>query len=109
MVDVFIFQRKSIKSDRARTAIQTLKQSQADGNVHNPGGFLHRAISDCWGPNEKVSHTNQELANFNDWWTWAYDQKLVKAATQIDGIQHVLTANDEWVAFEVMQEAFPNK
>ncbi|MEO0828122.1 MAG: DUF6262 family protein [Cyanobacteria bacterium J06635_15] len=88
------------------TAIDSLKEAQSSGNVVNPGGFLNKAIRDCWQPNEGAQQKD-ELAEFNEWWKWAYDQKLVKAATQINGIQHVPTINDEWVAFEVMEEAVP--
>ncbi|MEO0376405.1 MAG: DUF6262 family protein [Cyanobacteria bacterium P01_A01_bin.17] len=88
------------------TAIQALAQAQHQGNVLNPGGFLYSAISNCWQPNEAADRST-DLETFNWWWRWAYPQGLVKAATQIDGVRQVLTADDEWVAFKKFSTVHP--
>ena len=41
-----------------------------------------------------------DMEEFNSWWKWAYAQGLVKAATRIDGVQHVLTPEGEWIPFQ---------
>lgn len=87
-------------------AFQALKEVQLKGVVNNPGGFLYAAISDGWHPND-ISDAVIEKTQFNQWWPWAYDQGLVKAATQIDGIQHVLTADDEWLPFDTAYSQYP--
>ncbi|NEZ54184.1 DUF6262 family protein [Adonisia turfae] len=88
------------------SAFQALKEAQSKGVVNNPGGFLYAAISDGWHPNDTPDAVI-EKTQFNQWWPWAYDQGLVKAATQIDGIQHVLTADDEWLPFDTAYFQYP--
>ncbi|ESA37956.1 transposition regulatory protein [Leptolyngbya sp. Heron Island J] len=88
------------------TAIQALEEALSRGLVSNPGGFLHAAVKDCWQPNESLGNV-AELDTFNEWWRWAYDQGLVKAATQIDGVQHVLTADEEWLPLDTALTRYP--
>lgn len=88
------------------SAFQALKEAQMKGVVNNPGGFLHAAISDGWQPNDNPDAAI-EKTQFNQWWSRAYDQGLVKAATQIDGIQHVLTADDQWLPFDDAYSRYP--
>lgn len=80
------------------TAIGSLREAITTGNVQNPGGFLNRAIRDTWRPNETYQKQS-DAEEFNRWWKWAYRKGIVKAATQIDGIQHVLTRSDQWIPF----------
>lgn len=81
------------------TAINSLKEAIERGRVENPGGFLNRAIQDAWQPNGAYQE-KADMEEFNEWWKWAYKEGLVKAATQFDGVQYVLTANEDWVPFE---------
>jgi DNA repair exonuclease SbcCD ATPase subunit len=88
------------------TAIESLRAATITGNVQNPGGFLNRAIRDAWRPNE-AHQQKSEMEEFNQWWKWAYPQGLVKAATQFDGIQHVMTPEGKWVPFDKAVEENP--
>lgn len=81
------------------TAVDSLRKALSSSQVRNPGGFLNKAIRDAWRPN-KTYQEKVGMEEFNRWWKWAYQEKLVVAATQVDGIQHVLTAADVWVPFE---------
>lgn len=87
-------------------AIETLKEAIAENRVKNPAGFLLKAIQDAWNPNENYQQ-QVELANFNEWYPLARSQNLVQAATQIDGIQYVLTASGEWLPFSQMVAEYP--
>lgn len=82
-----------------QTAVEALQESSRAGQVRNPGGFLNRAISASWRPNGDPQ-SEAELQDFNEWWPEAYREGLVTAATQIEGVQYVLTADEEWVPFE---------
>ena len=88
------------------TAIQALEEALMRGPVSNPGGFLYAAINDCWHPNGSLGNAS-ELEAFNQWWRWAYDQGHVKAATQIDDVQHVLTADEEWLPLDTALTRYP--
>ncbi|EKU96895.1 hypothetical protein Lepto7375DRAFT_0816 [Leptolyngbya sp. PCC 7375] len=88
------------------TAIQALEDALSRGPASNPSGFLYAAIKDCWQPNEPLNKAT-ELATFNQWWRWAYDRGHVKAATQIDGVQHVLTADEEWLPLDTALTRYP--
>ncbi|PSN13301.1 hypothetical protein C7293_16505 [filamentous cyanobacterium CCT1] len=89
------------------TAIKTLQEAIPTGKVLNPGGFLNKAITDAWKPNGKYLKSSQ-MDDFNAWWKWAHGQGLVKAATQIDGAQHVLTAHEEWIPFDEAVKKHPH-
>lgn len=86
------------------TAVDSLKEATKRGRVENPGGFLNKAIRDAWQPNG-VYQEKADIQEFNEWWKWAYKKGLVKAATQFDGIQHVLTAENAWIPFEEARHA----
>lgn len=79
------------------TAIQSLKQAQETGSVKNPGGFLYKAITDCWQPNEEAGQRDQDLAEFNEWWKWAYGKGLAIASQQTDQGIMVLTKDEQWI------------
>lgn len=81
------------------TAIESLREARVTGSVLNPGGFLYKAITDAWRPNEAYQG-KADMEDFNQWWAWAYPQGLAKAATQIDGVQHVLTPEGKWMPFQ---------
>lgn len=79
-------------------AIEALKEALATTSVRNPCGFLVEAIRNTWTPNEEYEQ-KIELDYFNEWYPLAQSLKLVNAATQIDGVQHVLTNEGEWIPF----------
>ena len=87
------------------TAFESLREALKAVQVKNPGGFLNKAIRDAWRPNEAYQE-KVGIEEFNEWWKWAYREGLVKAATQIDGVQHVLTVNDDWVPFRIASKEF---
>jgi len=79
-------------------AMESLREAIAERRANNPSGFFYKAVTDAWKPNE--NHEEQvEYKRFSDWFDWAKADGIVQAATQIDGIQHVLTADDKWVPF----------
>ncbi|MBD2107281.1 DUF6262 family protein [Nodosilinea sp. FACHB-13] len=88
------------------TAIEALKEALAKGPVRSPGGFFHSAVRDCWRPNE-VYQEKADMEEFNQWWKWAYDKGLVRAAMQQDGTQFVLSADGEWYSFEEITRQYP--
>lgn len=88
------------------TAVQSLKEASLSGQLRNPGGFLNKAITEVWKPNESYQK-KADIEEFNQWWRWAYSKGLVQAATQIDGVQHVLTAEDKWISYLEMTQRFP--
>ncbi|MEM7065815.1 MAG: DUF6262 family protein [Cyanobacteria bacterium P01_B01_bin.77] len=81
-------------------AMQALKQAQETGSVKNPGGFLYKAITAHWQPNQDIDQGDQELSEFNTWWEWAYEKGLVIASQQTDQGIMVLTKNEQWISFE---------
>ncbi|MBW4460122.1 MAG: hypothetical protein KME47_07785 [Nodosilinea sp. WJT8-NPBG4] len=88
-------------------AIESLQTARGKGQVRNPGGFLNKAITDAWRPNE--GHQGKvDIEEFNQWWKWAYAAGLVKAATQENGIQYVLRADNEWMPFVEARKAYVN-
>lgn len=87
-------------------AIESLRQARLSGSVLNPGGFLNKAISAAWKPNEAYQE-KADMKEFNAWWQWAHGEGLVKAATQKDGVHYVLTAEDKWLILEEALKIFP--
>lgn len=89
-------------------AIDALKAASLHGNIRNPSGFLVEAIKNTWTPNEGYEK-KLEMAAFNEWYPIAQSLGLVIAATQLDGMQHVLTSKQEWIPFERMLLDYPLK
>ncbi len=86
-------------------AMQALREAQAQNEVKNPAGFLSKAISEAWKPNETLQ-VNDELMLFNEWWPKARKQGLVIASEQIDGILYVCTAEQEWRPFSEIRKSY---
>jgi chromosome segregation ATPase len=87
-------------------AIEALKEAQSKGEVPNPEGFLARAIKEGWTPSD--AHKNKaEKEIFNEWYKVTSCCGLVSAATKFEGVQHVLTADGEWVPFSQMIARYP--
>ncbi|KJH70061.1 hypothetical protein [Aliterella atlantica] len=82
-------------------AIDALKEALAATKVRNTSGFLVEAIRNTWIPN-KGYEQKIELDAFKEWYPLAQSLQLVLAATQFDGVQHVLTLENQWVCFEQM-------
>jgi hypothetical protein len=97
---------KSVSEDVALSAIASLHAASASSEVQNPAGFLVAAIKGSWMPNEGYEH-KVEMDLFNKWYPIAQSLKLVNAATQIDGVQHVLMAFDEWMPFSKILAKYP--
>lgn len=87
-------------------AIDALKGALTTSAVRNPSGFLVEAIRNTWIPNEGFEK-KAELDVFNKWYPLARSKKLVEAATQIEGVQHVRTLEGEWIPFEEMVAKYP--
>lgn len=94
--------------DATQKAIESLREAISESRVQNPAGFLNKAIRDAWKPNEK--HAQRVEHNlFSEWFDWAKASGIVQAATQIDGIQHVLTVDNEWIPFNRIFHQYENK
>ncbi|MBE9193357.1 transposase [Gloeocapsopsis crepidinum LEGE 06123] len=87
-------------------AIDTLKESLAATKVRNASGFLVEAIRNTWIPNQGYEQ-KIELDAFKEWYPLAQSLQLVLAAAQFDGVQHVLTLENQWVPFEQMASDYP--
>lgn len=87
-------------------AIDALREALANYEVHNPSGFLVEAIRNTWTPNEGYEQ-KLERDCFKEWYPIAKSLGLIRAATQFDSVQHVLTVGGEWVPFDVMVSNYP--
>lgn len=92
-----------------KTALQSLKQALETNNVQNPGGFLHKAITDQWIPNSVIHQNDNELAEFNRWWQWAYSEGLVLASQQTEAGLMVLDAKENWIKFSEAKQLNPHQ
>jgi hypothetical protein len=87
-------------------AIEVLKEARSKGDVPNPEGFLVRAVKEGWIPSD--THKNKaEQELFNEWYKIAYSCRLVTAATELEGVQHVLTVDDAWIPFHQIILEYP--
>lgn len=90
------------------SAIKSLREAIFENRVENPSGFFYRAVTAAWRPNEAFDQkAEQEM--FNEWWKLAQPLGLVSAATQIEGIQHVLDSDNNWVPFTEILKRHPLK
>lgn len=87
-------------------AIDALKEALAATKVRNASGFLIEAIRNTWIPNEGYEQ-KVELDIFKQWYPLAQSLDLVLAATQFDGVQHVLTPENQWVPFKQLVSDYP--
>ncbi|PSR17804.1 hypothetical protein C8255_10625 [filamentous cyanobacterium CCP3] len=88
------------------TAIESLREAKLTGSIINLGGFLNKAIRAAWRPNGAYQK-KVDIEEFNSWWKWAYGKRLVKAATQRDGVHYVLTTEEQWLILEEALRIFP--
>jgi len=87
-------------------AMESLQEALLEGRVNNPSGFFNAAVRKAWQANE--SHKPQsERDLFNEWYEKAKTAGVVRAAMIIEGIQHVMTKDDEWFPFSEMLVRFP--
>ena len=86
-------------------AMQSLREAQAKNEVKNPAGFLNKAVSEAWKPNEALQ-ANDELAQFNEWWPEARKKGLVVASEQTDGVIYVYTSAGERLSFSQACQTF---
>ncbi|MBT9314133.1 DUF6262 family protein [Leptothoe spongobia] len=96
----------STPSGILETATQALKQAQKTGAIHNPGGFLYKAITDCWRPNEAIKG-NQDMGEFNQWWSWAYSEGIAIASQQTEQGLMILDTKEEWISFSEIIKRHP--
>lgn len=89
-----------------RAAIKALKEATLENRVENPSGFFNRAVTGTWKPNQAYEQ-KVEVDLFKEWFPLAHRAGLVQASTLIDGVQHVLDAQNEWVLFELMLDQYP--
>lgn len=104
---------KTIKSAPSEeivlSAIEALKQSMANGDVDNPGGWLNKAIKDGWIANENhlpQGKIKQDI--FKEWFNLAYKQRLVLGSTKgDDGQLYIYTKEGVCLPFEQMVTEYP--
>lgn len=97
---------QEVPPEATRRAIESLREAITERRVENRAGFLNKAIRDAWKPNEAYEK-KIERSVFNEWYVLAQKAGLVQAATLIEGVQHVLTAQGEWVLFIDLLELYP--
>lgn len=95
-----------VSEEQVLSAIQALKEAKYKGKVDNPGGYLVTAIKEGWKPSVGYKHKT-ELDLFNQWYPIAESLKLVKGATQIESVQHILTIEEKWIPFREMIVEYP--
>jgi hypothetical protein len=83
------------------SAMESLKEAILEQRVANPSGFFNAAVTKAWQPNETFKQKN-ERDLFNDWYRLAQQAGIARAAMMIEGVQHILNQEDEWVTFSEM-------
>lgn len=87
-------------------AINALKEALATREVHNPSGFLVEAIRNAWMPNR--GYEQLLIADsFNEWFPVAKSLGLVIASMQQEEVLYIMTAQQQWIAFDVMVSDYP--
>lgn len=87
------------------TAIDALKEAMTAGGIERPGGWLKRAIEECWKPNEPVQQKSEGAAenSFGQWFDWARAKGLVVASMKAeDGKIYVFDREGVRYPFEQM-------
>ncbi|MBL1177134.1 DUF6262 family protein [Pantanalinema sp. GBBB05] len=92
--------------DIIAVALESLREAVLEGRADNPSGFFYRAVTDAWKPNE-AHEEKAEAELFSEWWKLAHQKGLVIAATQEEGVQYVMTSDEQWVPFSEMLDSFP--
>lgn len=87
-------------------AMASLREARIAGRVENPSGFFYRAVTAAWKPNEN-HELRVEQNTFNEWFPLAEQLGLVRAATQIQNVQHVLDSEDRWLPWMDVLKQYP--
>nr|WP_231510503.1 DUF6262 family protein [Fischerella sp. PCC 9605] len=97
---------KSASEETVLNAIEAFKEAMAGSNIEKPGAWLKKAIEEGWIPNEEIGQQS-ELDVFKEWYTLAYNKKLVLASQNTkDGII-VYTQDEQWIPFQEMLVKYP--
>lgn len=97
---------KSVPEELVLNAIDALKEALKNTEVHNPSGFLAKAIKNNWIPNEEYVH-KAEVNVFNEWYELAQKRGLVIASQSTkDGIM-IYTNDEQWIPFTEMLINYP--
>lgn len=94
------------------TAIDALKEAMTAGGIERPGGWLKRAIEECWEPNESEhQQVEAKLDNsFSQWFDLAKAKGLVVASMLgEDGQIHVFDKEGTRYPFEKLAASYPLK
>lgn len=101
---------QSVPEATVLTAIDALKEAMSASNIERPGGWLKRAIEECWRPNENHQLVAKSQSNevFNRWFNLARAKGLVTAGMRgEDGQQYVFDKEGVSYSFEQMLAAYP--
>lgn len=100
---------KSAPEETVLIAIEALKQAITAGNIERPGGWLKRAIEECWQPNESLQKIeNKQHIIFNQWFELARAKGLVVASMKgDDDQQYVFDREGVRYHFEQMLAKYP--
>jgi len=91
------------------TAIDALKEAMTAGGIERPGGWLKRAIEECWKPNEPNHQQTTKSSNaFGQWFDLARAKGLVVASMKgDDGQIYVFDREGVRYPFEQMLNKHP--
>lgn len=87
-------------------AIASLKEAISENRADDRVRFLMAAIKNSYAPNQDYKK-KQELIAFNEWFTLAQSLGLVKASIYDEGVQYVITSQEEWMQFAEMIDRYP--
>lgn len=94
------------------TAIDALKEAMAVGQIERPGGWLKRAIEECWKPNEPLHQETDANPSktFGSWFNLARAKGLVVASMKgEDGKMYVFDHQGLRYSFEQMLTKYPTE
>jgi hypothetical protein len=97
---------KSSPEEKVLDAINAYKEALATGNIERPGGWLKKALSEGWKPNDSVQ-AKTESETFNEWFPLARKKGLVIASQQTKKGIVVYTNDGDCIPFVEMLSKYP--
>jgi hypothetical protein len=101
---------QSVPEETVLTAIEALRQALTIGAIERPGGWLKRAIEQCWEPNTPLYQNTEVLSAqvFDQWFKLARSKGLVIASTKGEnGKMYVFNHEGVQCLFEEMLAEYP--
>ncbi len=91
-------------------AIDALQEAMAAGAIERPGGWLKRAIEECWKANELMVQEDEDISSnfFGQWFNWARAKGFVVASMKgEDGQMYVFDCEGMRHPLEQMLKMYP--